>query len=174
MAKCWTQAVIPQSSLRHGTQVFMGRTEYFLPAVLSKCCSLGPCCFLDIPCSCKPPCLCSSCSRDLNSTSAALLQPLLSPLLTLTFPIQLTTQAHLSRLNPMLIFSKTLILIQGEMFSSSSAATRNLKAFMTDWSIAWIILPSLRSPPLRSPCEKNALPCPTALATSLALAVECE
>lgn len=98
-------------TLKQGTQVFTGGTQYFLPAALSKCCSPGPCCFLDVPCSCKPPRLCSRCSHDLKGPSPALALILL----TLTFSLQLTTQAHLSRLNPMLIFSKTLILIQGSV-----------------------------------------------------------
>ena len=52
-----------------------------------------------------------------------------------------------SKLNPMLIFSKTLILIQGEMFSSSFAATTN-----TSWQTG--VLPeeySLPSPAFLSP-----------------------
>lgn len=61
----------------------------------------------------------------------------------------------------MLIFSKTLILIQGEMFSSSFAATRNHKPFMTDWSIVEEY--SLLSAPLLSPPLVRRMPCPVPL-----------
>ena len=174
MAKFGTQAVIPESSpFSPNTKPWGGahRASWAGPSVLSQqqCCSPGPCCFLDMPCSCKPPRLCSRCSHDLKGPSPALA---LIPL-TLTFSLQLTTQAHLSRLNPMLIFSKTLILIQGSVlfFFCSYQEPQTLQDRLE------YCLKNTPAPPFPSsprPLWEDALPCPTAPATPLALAGECE
>ena len=94
-------------------------------------------------------------------TYKALLQPWLSHLFSLLFPIQLTTLAYFSRLNPMSVSSKILTPTQGKMSTSSFVAPRDSAqtCFLTLCDRLEYCPKTGHSPPLHY--KQNVLPCPT-------------